>query len=84
MGEVEICLDTWPWIPTFVEVEAPNEELIWSTVEKLGLSKEQARFGGQIYQAYYEVELETIRFQTPRIDFEMTPPEWTKKIRPKK
>lgn len=50
----------------------------------LEMKSRKERFDGQIYQAYYEVELETIRFQTPRIDFEMTLPEWTKKIRPKK
>lgn len=44
LGEVTIDIDTWPQIPTYVELEGPNEptlkeaaaklELDWSTVER--------------------------------------------------
>ncbi len=25
-GDADITIDTWPWIPTFLEIEAPTEE----------------------------------------------------------
>ena len=28
MDEVEITIDTWPWIPSFVELEGPSEEAV--------------------------------------------------------
>ena len=43
-GEVEICIDTWPWIPTFIEIEGPTEESVWEVADKLGYKKEQAKF----------------------------------------
>ena len=26
LGEVEICIDEWPWLPPFIEVEGPSEK----------------------------------------------------------
>lgn len=57
LGETEIEIDTWPWIPSFIEIEALNENVLWEVVEKLGLPKEQALFGSVevVYQHYYNV-----------------------------
>lgn len=57
LGETEIEIDTWPWIPSFIEIEALNESALWEVVEKLGLPKEQALFGSVevVYQHYYDV-----------------------------
>ena len=78
LGEVEICIDTWPWIPTFIEIEGPTEDSVWSTAEKLGLDKKMAKFGSvdTTYQHYYGVEPDIINLHTPKILFDMTPPEW--------
>lgn len=80
-GEVEICIDTWPWIPTFVEVEGPSEKLVWDTAEKLGLSREKAKFGSvdTTYQHYYGVDTDIVNLHTPKILFDMDPPEWAQK-----
>ncbi|MBR2708726.1 class IV adenylate cyclase [Candidatus Saccharibacteria bacterium] len=80
-GDVEICIDTWPWIPTFIEIEGPSEELVWETARKLGLKKSQAKFGSvdTTYQHYYGVDPEVINYDTPEILFNMDPPVWTKK-----
>ncbi len=80
IGEVEICIDTWPWIPTFVEVEGPTETSVWETARKLGLSKDQAKFGSvdTTYQHYYGVEPDIVNLHTPEILFDMEPPEWAK------
>lgn len=80
-GEVEICIDTWPWIPTFMEVEGPSEELVWETAGKLGFSKEQAKFGSvdTTYQHYYGIDTDVVNLYTPKILFDMEPPEWARK-----
>jgi adenylate cyclase class 2 len=79
-GEVEICIDTWPWIPTFIEVEGPTEKSVWGTAKSLGFSKEQAKFGSvdTTYQHYYGVDTDIVNLHTPKILFNMEPPEWAK------
>ncbi|MBR1796253.1 class IV adenylate cyclase [Candidatus Saccharibacteria bacterium] len=78
LGEVEICIDTWPWIPTFIEIEGPTEDSVWSTAEKLGLDRKMAKFGSvdTTYQHYYGIEPDVINLHTPEILFDMTPPDW--------
>ena len=75
---VEITIDTWPWIPTFMEIEGPSEEKVWSTAKALGYSKEQAKYGSvdTTYQHYYGIDTDVVNQHTPEITFEMTPPEW--------
>ena len=77
---VEICIDTWPWIPTFIEIEGPTEESVWQTAEALGLDKAQAKFGSvdTTYQHYYGVDPDVINFHTPEIAFDIDLPEWAK------
>ena len=80
IGDVEICIDTWPWIPTFIEIEGPTEKSVWDTAKKLGLKRENAKFGSvdSTYRHYYGVEEDVVNFHTPRILFDMEPPEWVK------
>lgn len=80
LGEVEICIDTWPWIPTFVEIEGPSEESVWGTAKKLGLERDNAKFGSvdTTYQYYYGIDTDIVNLHTPKILFEMEPPEWVK------
>jgi len=81
LGPVEICIDTWPWIPTFVEIEGPSEELVWEVAEKLGLDKAKAKFGSvdTTYRYYYGIDTDVVNRQTPKILFDMEPPEWARK-----
>ena len=80
LGEVEICIDTWPWIPTFIEIEGPTEDLVWETAKKLGFEKDQAKFGSvdTTYQHYYGIETDVVNLRTPEISFDIEPPEWAK------
>ena len=82
LGDVEICIDTWPWIPTFIEIEGPTEKSVWDTAEKLGFKKSQAKFGSVdiTYQHYHGIDMDVINIHTPKITFDMTPPDWVKKI----
>lgn len=80
LDEVEICIDTWPWIPTFMEVEGPTEESVWEVAKKLGFGKDQAKFGSvdTTYQRYYGVDPDIVNLHTPEILFDIEPPEWVK------
>lgn len=80
---VEITIDTWPWIPTYTEIEGKDEAAVWSVAEKLGFRKEDAMFGAvdKIYNHYYGVDMDIVDFETPVINFEIDPPEWVKSKR---
>jgi len=78
LDSVEITIDTWPWIPTYSEIEGPSEEAVWSVAERLGFKKEDAMFGAvdKIYNHYYGVDMDIVDFETPVINFEIDPPAW--------
>lgn len=70
----EVTIDTWPWIPSFVEVEAPNEQLLREVVTALGFRMDAAVHGGVasgVYERYLDVGEQTvnlwpiIRFNDP-------------------
>lgn len=54
---VEVTIDTWPWIPTFVELEGLNEAKLKGVAEMLGLDWAKALHGSveTAYQACYNV-----------------------------
>lgn len=58
----EIELDTWPWIPSFIEIESKNEEKLKSIAMKLGLDYSKALHGSveTAYQAVYDITEEEI------------------------
>ena len=53
---VEVTIDTWPWVPTFVELEGPTEELVKSVASNLGFDWNTAMHGSveTIYQMHYD------------------------------
>ena len=79
-GEIEFCIDTWPWLPTFLEIEGPDEAEVWRMAEQLGLDKRTAKFGSvdTTYQHYYGIDTDVVNLHTPVINFEMEPPEWAR------
>ena len=81
-GDVEICIDTWPWLPTFIEIEGPSEKSVWDTADKMGLKREKAKFGSvdSTYRHYYGVDEDIVNLHTPKILFDMEPPEWVKSL----
>lgn len=54
---VEVTIDTWPWIPSFIELESASESQIQTVASKLGLDWTKALHGSveSAYQAYYNV-----------------------------
>lgn len=55
-GDSEITIDTWPWIPTFVEIEAGSEKELKDLAQKLELKWHKAMHGSveTAYQKYYD------------------------------
>jgi len=54
IGSSEITIDTWPWIPTFVEIESETEEEIHRISNILGFEWDKA-LHGSVETAYQEV-----------------------------
>ncbi len=56
LDEVEVTIDTWPWIPTLVELEGPTEESVRTVAEQLGFRWENAMHGSveNVYQMHYD------------------------------
>ncbi|HEY4523118.1 MAG TPA: CYTH domain-containing protein [Candidatus Paceibacterota bacterium] len=74
LGGADITIDTWPWIPTFLEIEAPTEEGVRATAEALGLDMAAATYGSveNVYTAHYDVT-ETEVCDWPEITFTHVP-----------
>lgn len=53
----EIDIDTWPWLPPYVEVEGQSVENMTAVSEKLGFDIKDAIYDsvGGIYELYYDV-----------------------------
>lgn len=62
LNGAEITIDTWPWIPTFVEIEAPDEQTLKDVAAGLGFDWTRALHGSveTAYQKYYDVTEEEI------------------------
>lgn len=59
LNGVEIDIDMWPNIPTYLEIEGTSEEVVYHTLEILGYKKEEATAKDveKIYQEYgYQLE----------------------------
>jgi adenylate cyclase, class 2 len=56
LGEVSFEFDTLPNLPTYLEIEAPNRELLQKSVERLGYSMKDTKpwTGGDVIRHYAE------------------------------
>ena len=45
LGDVAFDFDTWPDLPTFLEIEGPDETAVRKAASRLGLDYDDARFG---------------------------------------
>ncbi len=71
----EICIDTWPGLNPFVEIEGPSEGVIKEVSRELGFDYAQAFFGavGGIYLRELQIPEKVINDETPKITFENPP-----------
>ncbi len=77
LHDVELDIDTWPWLPTFVEVEGPSETAVRAAVEQLGFRMEDAIFGSvdEVYKHYFDVTSHQVNTY-PSYRFEDEIPDW--------
>lgn len=78
LNGTEIDIDTWPWLPTFVEIEGKTIDSVKAVSKQLDFDYADAHFGSvdEIYRLYYNVTNDDINF-APEIKF--TPlPDWLK------
>lgn len=84
LDALEITIDTWPWIPTFVEIEGPDEDKLRHLASQLGLDWAFALHGSVeiAYQQYFNVSDEEL-YNCKSISF-VPVPEWLEKRKIKK
>jgi adenylate cyclase class IV len=80
LGDVEICIDTWPGLNPFVEIESDNEEKVKNVSEKLGFNWSDALFCAtdEIYERELGIPKGVIDNQTPEITFKNPPKPYKK------
>jgi len=66
LGKIEFCIDEWPLIHPFLEIEAPNEKLIKEVVEKLGLNWDKGMKGSvnNLALKLYKIDLASYKLLT--------------------
>jgi len=75
-GTVEICIDEWPFLESFVEVEGLSEAAVRAAATQLGFDYRVAKFCsvGTLYEEKYGVPEKVVNEQTPRLVFDMRNP----------
>ncbi len=76
LDDVEICLDEWPFLEPFVEIEADSEKKVKQVAQKLGFDYVKAKFcsADYLFKEKYNVPLDVINNQIPRVTFNMKNP----------
>lgn len=76
IDDVEVCIDEWPFLEPYVEVEAKSEEKVKQISERIGLDYSKALFcsATKIYFMKYGVPIKEINNHVPRITFNMENP----------
>lgn len=80
--DVEVVLDEWPWLDTYIEIEGPSEEAIKSVAIDLGYNWNDAKFGSvdTAYYAQYPGMKNTESIgDLPEVKFNLPVPEYLKK-----
>lgn len=67
LENVEIDIDTWPYIPTYVEIEGKCTEDVTNTIEKLGLSNHTITSIDvqDVFRKFYKIDIakkENVKF----------------------
>ncbi len=71
IGEVEICIDEWPFLEPFVEIEGKSEDSVKDIADKMGFDYAKAIFSSvdELYTAKYGVSEDQVVNKTPMITF---------------
>jgi adenylate cyclase, class 2 len=71
----EVTLDSWPWIPPFLEIEATDKKTVEDVAGKLGFEMKDALHGSSVtaYKHYFDLD-EKIIWSQPEFRFGMPCP----------
>lgn len=66
LREVVVDIDTWPQVPTYVELEGPTEDSIKEAAKNLGFDYSQGVFGtaSQVIEENYHIAVNKLRYFT--------------------
>jgi adenylate cyclase, class 2 len=66
LDDVTVDIDTWPQIPTYVELEGSSEVALHDAAEKLGLDWGKAVFedARQVIEKYYHIPVSSLKYFT--------------------
>lgn len=66
LDDVIVDIDTWPKVPTYVELECPSEEALKNAAQKLGLDWTQAVFENarMVIEKKYNIPVSRLRYFT--------------------
>ncbi len=81
LGDVEIMLDEWPWVPAYIEIEASTEQAVKELAASLNLEWSAAKFGSvvPVYTAEYGISEEDFKAAEFTIKFDLPVPGELKK-----
>lgn len=73
---VQLMIDWWPFLNPVIEIEGANEKEVRAVAEKLGFDWKDAIFNSidYVYSKKYNISIDRINNQTPKIIFEMENP----------
>lgn len=74
LQDVEITIDSWPWIPVLTEIEGPDEASVRKTAKKLDFNFKDAIYGSiaDTYTHYFDITRDEINWY-PSLTFIPTP-----------
>ncbi len=63
LNNVEICLDSWPLIPSYLEIEGNSEKEVMEVLELLDIDEDKTTFLNcdSIYKEIYNINLDEIK-----------------------
>lgn len=66
LGEVVVDIDSWPKVPTYVELEGPSEAAIKEATSKLGFDWSKGVFGTatMVVEEVYKIPMSSYRYFT--------------------
>lgn len=66
LGEVIVDIDTWPKVPTYVELEGPSEEALKNAARALGLDWSEVVFESArlVIEKHYNIPVSRLRYFT--------------------
>jgi len=71
LGQCIVCIDEWPGLPDFIEIEGPNKESVYWCAKEMGLEGKEELFGSidNLYEKVLGVPSSTL-IKIPKLTFE--------------